>query len=153
MQNSGYACQETKASKTKVALKMNETPDPHEPPAITRADAATHYPWGDGCDGWRLLETPGLRVREECIPPGGGERPHLHRVGQQAFYVLSGTLAIQLPGGIFRLGPGDLLHIPSGVAHEVRNDAGDPVRFLVMTAPAVEGDREEIVALSREPTK
>ncbi|MDG4650375.1 GNAT family N-acetyltransferase [Roseibacterium sp. SDUM158017] len=117
-------------------------------PTSSRADPATHYTWGDGCDGWRLLETPGLRIREERMPPGNSERPHRHLSGQQAFYVLSGVLLIRLADDTRRLGPGDLLGIPAGVAHEVRNESGEPTRFLVITAPAVEGDREEIGSLA-----
>jgi quercetin dioxygenase-like cupin family protein len=132
---------------------MREIPDPHEAPTVARADVATHYPWGDRCDGWQLVETSGLRIREERMPPGAAEFPHLHRVGQQAFYVLAGALTVHLPRQVCRLGAGDLLHIPAGVAHEVRNDAGDPVRFLVVTAPAGDGDREETPALSGEPVR
>lgn len=113
-------------------------------PTSSRADPATHYAWGDGCDGWRLLETLDLRIREERMPPGTSERPHRHLSGQQAFYVLSGTLLIRLSGDPRRLGPGDLLAIPAGVAHEVLNETGEPTRFLAITAPAVAGDREEI---------
>ncbi|WP_343081404.1 GNAT family N-acetyltransferase [Ostreiculturibacter nitratireducens] len=117
-------------------------------PRSSRADPATHYTWGDGCDGWRLLETPGLSIREERMPPGTSERPHRHLSGQQAFYVLSGTLLIRLPDETRRLGPGDLLGIPAGIAHEVLNETGESARFLAITAPAVEGDREETGSLS-----
>jgi quercetin dioxygenase-like cupin family protein len=134
-------------------MKMTETPDQHAAPAIARAEPLTHYRWGEGCDGRRLVETPGLRVREECIPPGAGERPHLHRAGQQAFYILSGALTVHLSDRLCRLVQGDLLHVPAGVAHEVSNEEGDPVRFLVITAPAVDGDREDIGALSGEPAR
>lgn len=153
MQKSGEARPETSKLQTKAALKMRESPDQHEAAAIARAEPATHYRWGEGCDGWRLVEAPGLRVREECIPPGAGERPHLHRAGQQAFYILSGEMMVHLPGQVCRLGQSDLLHVAAGVAHEVRNEGGDPVRVLAMSAPAADGDREEIGALSGEPTR
>ena len=39
---------------------------------------AEHYVWGDGCDGWRLLDRPDLSVIEERIPPGRGEVVHFH---------------------------------------------------------------------------
>lgn len=34
------------------------------------------------------------------------------------------------------------------MAHEVQNESGDTARFLVITTPAVEGDREEIRSLT-----
>ena len=140
-------------SQRRAALTIQEIPGPHEPPSITRADDRTHYSWGDGCDGWRLVETPGLRVREECILPGRAECPHLHPVAQQAFYVLSGALTVHVPSEVYRLDNGDLLQIPAGVAHEVRNESRDPVRFLVMTVPALEDDREETGSLSSETAR
>jgi quercetin dioxygenase-like cupin family protein len=153
VQKSGEARPETGKSQTKVALKMKEILDQHEAPAIARAEPPTHHAWEEGCDGWLLVEASGLRVREECNPPGAAERPHVHRAGQQAFDILSGALTVQLPSAVRRFGQGDLLHIPAGVAYQVRNDAVDPVRFLVMTAPAADGDREETPALSGEPTR
>ncbi|WP_412174803.1 cupin domain-containing protein [Albidovulum marisflavi] len=134
---------ETSTLQPRTTFPMRESPDQHEAPAIARAEPATHYTWGDGCDGWRLVESTKLRVREERIPPGGAEPPHLHRIGRQTCYDLSGTLTVHLPGETCRLRNGDLLYVPAGVAHEVRNDADVPVRFLVTTTPAIAGDREE----------
>ncbi|WP_170125364.1 cupin domain-containing protein [Jannaschia seohaensis] len=125
---------------------MNEIPDAQEAPARARAESATQHGWGAGCDGWRLVETPGLRAREGRIPPGCGE--HLHLFGQQVSHILSGTLTIDLPREVCRLGPGDLLHVSAGVAHEVRNDAEDPVRCLLLSAPTVEDDRGDTAAPS-----
>ena len=33
-------------------------------------DSAEHYAWGDGCDGWILLDGDDLTVVEECVPAG-----------------------------------------------------------------------------------
>jgi mannose-6-phosphate isomerase-like protein (cupin superfamily) len=41
------------------------------------------------------------------------------------------------------------LHIPPGVAHQVRNESAADVRFLVISAPRSHGDRE-LVPLDEE---
>ena len=59
---------------------------------------AEHYTWGDGCDGWHLLRAPGLSVIQERMPPGAAEARHLHERARQFFYVLSGSLTMELEG-------------------------------------------------------
>ena len=39
-------------------------------PRVVRAADADPYSWGDVCDGWRLVERPGLSVKRERVPPG-----------------------------------------------------------------------------------
>jgi hypothetical protein len=41
--------------------------------ALISRSSAPHYTWAKACDGWRLIDTPGLSVVEERVPPGAEE--------------------------------------------------------------------------------
>ncbi len=102
---------------------------------------ASHYSWGDGCDGWRLAETETLSVIEERMPPGTSELRHFHRSATQFFYVLRGTLSIEVEGSEHELSEGRGLSIPAGQAHQVRNRSAAAAEFLVVSNPPAQTDR------------
>ena len=67
------------------------------------AGKAEHYQWGNGCDGWHLVNQPALSVIRERMPPGTAEVRHLHRNARQFFFVLSGTVHSERMGNtLFR---------------------------------------------------
>lgn len=100
-----------------------------------------HYAWGDACDGWHLLKSPGLSVIQERMPPGGAETRHFHERARQFFYILSGEAVMENDGGEIVLGPGQGLAVPPGVAHRLRNCGRGDLSFLVISAPPSHGDR------------
>src|SRR6185295_2037498 len=57
------------------------------PSMIKNRKTADHYTWGDGCDGWRLLDCADLTVTEERMPPGESEINHSHGRSRQLFFV------------------------------------------------------------------
>lgn len=104
-----------------------------------------HETWGADCSAWRLLTRPDLAVAEEVMPPGTTERRHLHRRARQFFYVLSGTLSMEREDGkTVTLGAGEGLEMAPGIAHRAHNASSGPVRFLVVSAPQTQGDREDL---------
>lgn len=102
---------------------------------------ASHYVWGGTCDGWHLVQATGLSVIEERMPPGTHEMPHRHAHARQFFYVLSGTLTMDVEGTRHRLGPHAGLELPPGAAHQAINDSDADVEFLVVSTPPSHGDR------------
>lgn len=112
----------------------------------TSIRTARHYAWGPACDGWHLLDDAALSVIEERVPPGVGETRHRHGRARQFFYVLAGEATLELEGRVHRLAAGEGLHVPPGAAHQLRNDAGGDLRFLVVSAPRSHGDRSEVPA-------
>ena len=102
---------------------------------------AGHYRWGQGCDGWHLLAGDDLSVIEERMPPGTAERRHRHAHARQFFYVLEGEVVLETDGTPHRLRRGAGLHVPPGAAHQMRNESGADVRFLVVSSPKSHGDR------------
>jgi len=111
--------------------------------AVSTANAA-HYVWGQQCDGWHLLAGDDLSVIEERMPPSTAEVLHRHARSRQFFYVLGGTAVLELEGVAHRLEAGQGLHVPPGAAHQMRNDSGEDVRFLVISSPRSHGDREAV---------
>ena len=107
---------------------------------------ADHSTWGDRCDGWHLVRSPGLSVIEERMPPGTAESRHRHAIARQFFFVLAGELTMAREGGVLVLRPGEGLEIAPGSAHQVLNHGGMDARFLVISQPPSHGDRELLPA-------
>ena len=103
--------------------------------------SAEHYSWGDGCDGWHLVRTPLVSVIEERMPAGASEVRHYHRGATQFFYVLQGTLSIEVDGTEVELGPRQGMSIAAGQAHQVFNRGTVAAEFLVVSNPPSHGDR------------
>lgn len=117
---------------------MDETEPKAKP--ISR-ETGEHYVWGKFCDGWHLVKNANLSVIEESMPPGTFEVRHHHQRAQQFFFILSGHATMEVEGETIRLSAGEGLHIQQGSRHRIRNESGDPVRFLVISQPASHGDR------------
>jgi mannose-6-phosphate isomerase-like protein (cupin superfamily) len=100
-----------------------------------------HYAWGSGCDGWHLVQTATLSVIEERMPTGTSEVRHYHQKSNQLFYVLRGSLSIEVGGKELVLSPGQGVQITAGKPHQVRNQAGVDAEFLVVSNPPSHGDR------------
>ncbi len=107
---------------------------------ISRATAA-HYQWGDACDGWHLVRTPGLSVIQEHMPAGATEVRHRHGRSRQFFFVLAGTLTMEVDGATHALAAGTGLEIAPGEVHQAINASAEPVSFLVVSHPPSHGDR------------
>jgi mannose-6-phosphate isomerase-like protein (cupin superfamily) len=103
--------------------------------------AAPHYSWGDGCDGWHLVQQPALSIIEEWMPAGTAEVRHYHIKARQFFYVLSGQLTIEIDGKSEALRASQGLEVPPAAVHRVANDGAREARFLVVSAPPSHGDR------------
>ncbi len=73
-----------------------------------------------------------------CIKtPAGGGSPagmHTHTV-DQIFYVLSGTMSIEIEGRQHDCGPGSLIVFPAGVPHRNWNESSEPTVHLAFNTP------------------
>ncbi|MDA0158784.1 cupin domain-containing protein [Solirubrobacter ginsenosidimutans] len=76
-------------------------------------------------------------LSETTIEPGfPGPPPHRHRTLHDMFYVLSGTLTMQVEDEVHEVGPGGFACVPPGVVHTFSNPSPEPVRFLNFNTPA-----------------
>lgn len=102
---------------------------------------AAHYTWGANCDGWHLVQQPGLSVIQERMPPGAAEVRHFHRHARQFFYILSGTALLEVDGQRAALRAGQGLEVAPGQPHQIFNESAEAVEFLVISQPPSHGDR------------
>src|SRR4051812_28007351 len=68
------------------------------------------------------------------LQPGGWLAPHVHSF-EEALYVLTGELLVDLGGRVHRLRGGDFALIPTGLRHALGNSATEPTTFLSLTNP------------------
>lgn len=108
---------------------------------IRSVDAAQHYTWGSGCDGWHLVNTPELSVIQERMPTGAAEQYHYHERAQQFFYVLRGVATFEAAGQRLTVAAGLGLHVPPGTPHRILNLASEDLHFTVTSQPHAHGDR------------
>jgi quercetin dioxygenase-like cupin family protein len=105
---------------------------------------------------------------EVVVPPGFDVGAHVHRAGQELFYVLEGELDLlafepqrrsddwhewESSNGARYLhgGAGSLLFIPPGCPHAFSNPTDRPARVLFQAAPSGHEDYlDELAALLRE---
>jgi quercetin dioxygenase-like cupin family protein len=74
---------------------------------------------------------------EVLIEPGfPGPPPHVHDKLHDMFYVLEGTLTVQLGEETRELGAGSFVCVPPGTAHTFSNPGSDPVKLLNLNTPA-----------------
>jgi uncharacterized cupin superfamily protein len=112
-------------------------------PKPTSTKTAPSYLWGDGCGGWHLVRAAGLSIVEERMPAGTREVRHWHARAAQFFYVLAGTLTLEVEGERHVLPARTGIELPQGTAHQAMNESGEEVEFLVISTPPSHGDRIE----------
>src|SRR5271155_132281 len=56
---------------------------------------------------------------------------HRHRTCDEGWYVLDGTLCVQIDGETFTAQPGDAIWAKPGTAHTYWNPNPEPVRYLL----------------------
>jgi quercetin dioxygenase-like cupin family protein len=77
-----------------------------------------------------------VAVLETTVAPGfPGPVMHLHEAMVDSFYVLEGTLTLQLDGRTLQARPGFYALVPPGNAHTFSNPGDERVRFLNVMAP------------------
>ena len=77
-----------------------------------------------------------LGVFEDTLQPWQSGPPlHLHTNQDEAFYVLDGTLVVQLGDEQREVGSGSFVWIPRGTPHAFANASGTPTRLLGLATP------------------
>lgn len=118
-----------------------------DPVSLVSTQNSPHYSWGDRCDGWHLVRSPGLSVIQERMPAATAEVRHRHGRARQFFYVLAGELTLEIEGVTSALLVGQGCEVAPGIAHQVLNRSGAVVDFLVISQPPAHGDRELVAAV------
>jgi mannose-6-phosphate isomerase-like protein (cupin superfamily) len=78
-------------------------------------------------------------LMERTLSPGGRRPPpHRHTNCSEAFFILEGTVMVELEGASVAAGPGDFVRVSRGRAHTFGNVGDMPARLLVLHAPAMD---------------
>jgi mannose-6-phosphate isomerase-like protein (cupin superfamily) len=75
----------------------------------------------------------GISVLERLAPHGESPPLHVHRREDEVFHVLEGELRVRAGDGEVRVGAGESLLAPRGVAHTYRVESRDGARWLLVT--------------------
>lgn len=74
-------------------------------------------------------------VLEVHAPQGSGLACHVHEHEDETVHVLAGSLRVALDGSDRDIGPGDVVHLPRGLPHQVVAASAE-ARFLVVHVPS-----------------
>jgi mannose-6-phosphate isomerase-like protein (cupin superfamily) len=78
-------------------------------------------------------------LMERTLPAGGRRPPaHRHTNCSEAYFVLDGTVSVNVEGADLSLGPESFLLVPRGTAHTFGNSSAAVARLLVIHAPAMD---------------
>src|SRR5215467_7848080 len=62
---------------------------------------------------------------------------HLHRIDEEAWYVLEGRLCVKRGDEIVELRAGSAVLLPRGTPHTYWNPSTEPVRYLLIMSPRI----------------
>src|SRR6266542_5273604 len=103
-------------------------------------ETGEHYSWGEVCDGWHLVRKAELSVIQERMPAGAAEVRHHHKNARQFFFVLSGTATFEIGGRREILRAQHGIEVAPSIPHQMFNESGEAIEFLVISQPASHGD-------------
>jgi quercetin dioxygenase-like cupin family protein len=114
---------------------------------VEQKQSVVHVPAGEGQKLWVVGDTYTLKATREntggalalieaSVPPGGGPPPHVHRVEDEAYYLLEGDLEVLDEERTFVARAGSFVFIPRGTLHRFRNVGYAHARVLFLFTPA-----------------
>jgi mannose-6-phosphate isomerase-like protein (cupin superfamily) len=110
-------------------------------PVVSAQRPLKHYVWGAGCDGWNLVDTPELSVKQERMPPHTAEATHYHRVARQFFFILEGTAVFETSEGRVEVAAKEGFEIEPGLKHSIKNESDTELVFILCSQPSTTNDR------------
>ncbi len=92
----------------------------------------------------------GVSILESWAVYGDSPPLHVHRTEDESFYVLEGTLRLNVAGEDLVLSTGESGLVPMGVPHTFRVESEEGARWLVITS---QGDFERFVLALSSPAE
>lgn len=107
---------------------------------VSKSQPLKHYQWEEDCEGWSLLESKEMSIKQERMPPFSSEKWHYHERAQQFFFILKGKALFEIDNKSVELGRGEGLHIKQGKKHRIINMRNEELEFIVCSNPATTSD-------------
>ena len=101
------------------------------------------YRFGDSGPKY-LMQGPRMNFAIVQFMPGQDFQAHSHKVMEENFYILEGTLTIVVDGAVHTLGPGQFIHIEPNEVHYIANKSSSVIRMVSSLAPFQEVDKVEV---------
>jgi mannose-6-phosphate isomerase-like protein (cupin superfamily) len=108
---------------------------------VSKYEPLNHYKWGNDCDGWVLVDTENLSVKQERMPSQTSEALHYHEKAQQFFFILKGIATFEVEEESFTVQPGEGFHIEAMQKHRIINNTAEDIEFILSSQPSTNNDR------------
>ena len=108
---------------------------------VSAAHPLKHYIWGNGCDGWNLVDRPEMSIKQERMPPHTAEIEHYHEKARQFFFILQGTAVFETAHGRIEVAATQGLEIEPGLKHRIKNESETELLFILCSQPSTANDR------------
>ena len=109
--------------------------------AVDKHNSLHHYKWGNDCDGWVLVDTDALSVKQERMPAQTSESLHYHEKAQQFFFILKGIATFVVESESYTVQAGQGFHIEPGQKHRIINNTAEDIEFILSSQPSTNQDR------------
>jgi len=82
-----------------------------------------------------LFESEKMFCDVYAISPGQEQKAHTHEGCDKLYYVIEGCGLFKIGAEVREVGEKNVVYVPSGAEHAVKNDSGANVTLLVMMTP------------------
>lgn len=111
---------------------------------VSKYHPLKHYTWGKDCDGWNLVDSETLSVKQERMPAYTAEALHYHKRAQQFFFILKGEALFEIEGERRTVRKGEGIGIAPGQKHRIINGTEETLEFILCSEPNTANDRYNI---------
>lgn len=121
---------------------------------ITAHDAQHgDFPWChvEWLSNAELVGAEKLLLVRATFPPGDAHNFHKHPAREEIIYILEGCADQWVGRERFRLGPGDLAHIPKDTPHATFNPGPATLKFLAILSPVDAPGEFTVDVFNEEP--
>ena len=108
---------------------------------VSKYEPLNQYKWGNDCDGWVLVDTKNLSVKQERMPAQTSDALHYHEKAQQFFFILKGIATFEVEEKNFTIQAGEGFHIEAGKKHRIINNTAEDIEFILSSQPSTNNDR------------
>jgi quercetin dioxygenase-like cupin family protein len=102
--------------------------------ADVAADQGVYVERAKGLSRFPLVRSPHQTLAIAELAPGGSVERHVHAF-EEALFVLAGSLVLSVRERDEELAADDYAYVETGVPHALANRAGEPARWLELSAP------------------
>ena len=70
------------------------------------------------------------------LSPGQQQKPHVHEESDKIYTVMEGCGDFNVNGELREVGEKNVVYVPAGVEHSVKNDGGSTLTLLIVLSPS-----------------